>query len=518
MKETAVFDNSPRGEQKVFTGEGAFEKNLDYCRRLKGRNVDVLIREYTLADGRRCAAVAVDGMTNKQNLEMSVILASRRFAKLSHENKFSSADGFAQQFAAVEVTPTDSLSGGYISALSGDVMIIAEGEGEVLVCGYRFISSRSVGDSPFGGSVRAPHEAFVETLRFNTALIRRRIADPNLVFEPLTVGRHSRTAVNLCYILGVTSPALIDEVRRRISAIDIDIINDSGELEQLIEDDPSSLFPQTDGTELPDVAAAELCAGRAAVIVNGSPYVLLLPATLSRMMKAGEDDYQRWSYSSFIRLLRWAAAVISVVAPSLYVAMVSFHPGMLPTSLLILTAVNRLNVPFSAFTEVLIVELALELLREASIRMPKNIGSALSIVGGIIIGDAALNAGLVSPLLVVIIGISTMAGFVIPSYPLASSLRLIKYMLLGFSALLGLLGLVCGIILWLSMTVGVQSFGTDFAAPFFPFDMRDAGTSIIEPPVSARTRRPVYLDPLDRIRLKIPRRERSRKGSEPDNG
>ncbi len=512
MTGQAIFNNSPEAEQKVFTGEGAYERNLNYCRRLKGKNVDVLIREYTLADGRRCAAVAVDGMTNKQNLEMSIILASRRFAKLSNENKFSSADGFPQQFAAVETTRTDSLSGGYISALSGDVMVIAEGESEVLVCGYRFISSRSVGDSPFGGSVRAPHEAFIETLRLNTALIRRRIADPNLVFEPLTVGRHSRTSVNLCYILGVTSPQLVDEIRRRINAIDIDIINDAGELEQLIEDDPSSIFPQTDGTELPDVAAAELCAGRAAVIVNGSPYVLLLPATLPRMMKAGEDDYQRWSYSSIIRLLRWTAAVISVIAPSLYVAMVSFHPGMLPTSLLILTAVNRLNVPFSAFTEVLIVELALELLREASIRMPKNIGSALSIVGGIIIGDAALNAGLVSPLLIVIVGISTMAGFVIPSYPLASSLRLIKYMLLGFSALLGLPGLVCGVVVWLSMMVGVRSFGTDFAAPFFPFIVRDAGTSIVEPPIASRTLRPTYLDPLDSIRLHI-----SRKGSDREN-
>jgi len=513
MTQQAVFDNSSGGEQKVFTGEGSFEKNLAYCRRLKGKNVDVLIREYTLADGRRCAAVAVDGMTNKQNLEMSVILASRRFSPLSTDNKFSSADGFDQQFASVELTATDSLSGGYISALSGDVMVIAEGEREVLVCGYRFISSRSVGDSPFGGSVRAPHEAFIETLRLNTALIRRRIADPNLVFEPMTVGRHSRTAVNLCYILGVTSPRLIDEARRRIDAIDIDIINDSGELEQLIEDDPSSLFPQTDGSELPDVVAAELCAGRVAIIVNGSPYVLLLPATLSRMMKAGEDDYQRWSYSSFVRLLRWAAMAISILAPSLYVAMVSFHPGMLPTSLLILTAVNRLNVPFSAFAEVLIVELALELLREASIRMPKNIGSALSIVGGIIIGDAALNAGLVSPLLIVIVGISTMAGFVIPSYPLASSYRLIKYMLLGFSALLGLFGLVCGVILWLSMMVSVRSFGTDFAAPFFPFDAHDAGKSIIEPPISARTSRPAYLDPLDRIRLQTTNRER-RKGSD----
>lgn len=502
MDYQAVFDCSPGKSQPVFTGPDGYEKNIAYCRKLKGKNIDVLIREYTLSDGRRAATVAVDGMCSKQNLEMSVILASRRFAPQSGQNKFPAQDGLEQQFASSELSSTDILSDGYISALAGDVMVIVEGEPKVLVCGYRAITSRSVGDSPFGGSVRGPHEAFIENLRHNTALIRRRLADPNLVMEPIKIGRHSNTVTALCYILGVTSPALVDEARRRMQAIDIDIINDSGELEQLLEDDPSALFPQTDGSELPDVVAAELCAGRAAIIVNGSPYVLLLPATLSRLMHAGEDDYQRWSFATFVKLLRWAASFISVVAPALYVAIVSFHPGLLPTPLLIITAINRLNVPFSALVEVLIIEFALELLREASIRMPSNISTSLSIVGGIIIGDAAISAGLVSPLLIVVIGVSTMAGFVIPSYPLASSYRLIKYMLLGFSAVFGLLGLVCGLIIWISSMVSVSSFGVDFASPFFPFRPRAALSSLIEQPAASRTRRPSYLHPTNKFRMR----------------
>ena len=501
MEYQAVFDCSPFAGQPVMTGPGAYEKNVAYCQKLKGKNVDVLIREYTLSDGRRATLVAVDGMCDKQNFEMSIILASRRFIQSSGQNKFICSDGVEQQFATSELSLTDSLSDGYISALSGDVLVIVEDEPKVLVCGYRAITSRSVGDSPFGGSVRGPHEAFIENLRHNTALIRRRIADPNLVMESHKIGRHSNTITALCYIRGLTSPELIDEARKRLERIDIDIINDSGELEQLLEDDPSALFPQTDGSELPDVVAAELCAGRVAIIVNGSPYVLLLPATLSRLMHAGEDNYQRWSFASFIKLLRWVASVISVIAPALYVAMVAYHPGMLPTSLMITTAVNRLNVPFTALIEVLIIEFALELLREASIRMPNNISTSLSIVGGIIIGDAAISAGLVSPLLIVVIGISTMAGFVIPSYPLASSYRLIKYMLLGLSAFLGLLGLVCGIVIWLSAMVSVRSFGVDFTAPFYPFSPKSARASVIEPSARSRTRRPVYLDPLDKVRM-----------------
>lgn len=501
MEHQAVFDSSPSGGQSVFTGPEAFENNLAYCKRLKGKNVDVLIREFTLSDGRRAATVAVDGMCSKQNLEMSIILASRRFAGNSGQNKFITGDGVEQQFASSELSLTDSLSDGYISALAGDVMVIVEDEPKVLVCGYRAITSRSVGDSPFGGSVRGPHEAFIENLRHNTALIRRRLADPNLVMEPIKIGRHSHTVTALCYIRGITSPELIDEARRRLNSIDIDIINDSGELEQLLEDDPSALFPQTDGSELPDVVAAELCAGRVAIIVNGSPYVLLLPATLGRLMHASEDNYQRWSFASFVKLLRWVASAVAVLTPALYVAMVSFHPGMLPTSLLIITAINRLNVPFSALIEVLIIEFALELLREASIRMPKNISTSLSIVGGIIIGDAAISAGIVSPLLIVLIGISTMAGFVIPSYPLASSYRLVKYMLLGLSAVLGLLGLVCGVIIWISSMASVSSFGVEFTSPFYPFFPKASRAAIIEPNARLRTRRPVYLHPLDRVRM-----------------
>ncbi len=501
MDNKSVFDNAPGRGQSVFTGSDGFEKNLAYCARLKGKNVDVLIREFVLSDGRRAATVAVDGMCSKQILEMSVIMASRRFAGNSGQNKFVTQDGIEQQFASSEMSLTDSLSDGYISALSGDVMVIVENEPKVLVCGYRAITSRSVSDSPMGGSVRGPHESFIENLRHNTALIRRRLADPNLVMEPVKIGRHSNTVTALCYVRGITSPELISETRRRLNAVDIDIINDSGELEQLLEDEPSALFPQIDGTELPDVAAAELCAGRVAIIVNGSPYVLLIPATLSRLMHAAEDNYQRWSFATFVRLLRWSASVIAVVAPALYVAIVSFHPGMLPTPLLLITAINRLNVPFSAAVEVLIIEFALELLREASIRMPKNISTALSIVGGIIIGDAAISAGLVSPFLIVIIGISTMAGFVIPSYPLASSYRLIKYLLLGLSAVLGLLGLVCGIVIWISTIVSVRSFGVDFAAPFYPFHPKAAEVSLIEQSARSRTRRPVWLDPLDRVRM-----------------
>jgi len=494
------YDISGSSDQPVFTGKDNFSKNCNYCRNFMKNNADIIMRTFTAADGRRCAVVFCDGMSNKDMVERNIILASRRFSDISGENKFIDTDDLIQQFGSTECSRQKSLSQGYISALTGDVLLIIEDEPEILVIGYRAITSRSVGESSNEGSVTGPHEAFTENFRTNTGLLRRRISDPNLVIEHLKVGQRSHTTVALCYIRGVTNSNMTDELRRRIQNISIDIINDSGELAQLIEDDPKGLFPQSDLSELPDAVAGELCNGRAAIIVSGSPQVLILPGNLSLLMRVREDAYQRWSLSSFVKILRWLALIIAVTGPSLYVAMIAFHPGLLPTNLLMISAINRLNVPFSALIEVLIIEFFLELLREASIRMPSSISTALSIVGGLIIGDAAISAGLISPLLVIIIGLTTMSGFIIPSYSFAASLRLIKYLLLFLTALIGLPGLLCGIILWISMMVKTTSYGTDFTVPFSPPEWKSMIHSLIQFPAKQRTCRPDYLYPEDNIK------------------
>ncbi|MBE6765441.1 MAG: spore germination protein [Ruminococcaceae bacterium] len=498
-----LFDISKDYDQPVFIGENNFEKNYEYCAKLKNKSSDILIRKFTLADGKRCAVVSVDGMANKQLVEQDVILASRRFSHTSDENKFNIADRVSQMFGSSELTVEKSLSNGFISALTGDVLVIIEDCPEVYVLGYRAVNSRSVSESPNESSIRGPHEAFTENIRFNTALIRRRVADPNLTIEHLRVGRRSHTTVGLCYINGLTNPEIVNSIREQINRIDIDILNDSGELEQLLENQPSNIFPQCGGSELSDNAASALCSGRVVILVNGSPYALFLPVTLASLMKAPEDDYQRWSVASFVRILRWAALIIALIGPAFYVAVIAYNPGLLPTELLIISAKNRSNVPFSAVTEVLILELALEVLREAAIRMPKNVGTALSIVGGIIIGDAAIQAGLISPLLIIIIGITTMASFSIPSYSLASSFRLLKYFILALASILGVLGLSVGIILTVTLLASTQSYGARFTSPFMPLQRSDTADSLIELPIRKRTRRPAYCDPLDMIRADL---------------
>ena len=494
-----LFDISPGYDRPVSPD---YQSNLDYCKGLKGKNADLLIREFTLADGRRSFLLLVDGMCSKQSAEQNLILPAMQLRLSASPDSIPPMKQLSSIILSTELSEQPSLSKGFIAALTGDLFLIIEGLNVGFVVGARSIESRSVSASETAGSVVGPHEGFTENLRTNTALIRRRISDPNFTIEMMQVGLRSHTAVALCYINGVTNPKLVDTLRNDIQAVTLDTLCDSGELAQLIEQYPLSPLPQIDGTEKPDAAAAEICQGRAAVIVNGSPYVLLAPATMSSMMQVTEDRYQRWTYSSFLKILRWVAFFISITAPSLYVAVVAYNPGLLPVDLLLLSAANRINVPFSAVTEVIIMEFFIELLREASIRLPGSISSAMSIVGGLIVGDAAIRAGLVSPLLIIIIGLTSLTSFVIPSYELASSLRLVKYFLLALSAFLGIFGLSVGLVLFVSQLCALYSYGTEFTAPFSPAYSKGFVESLIELPIFRRDTRPEYYEPIDLIRMK----------------
>lgn len=480
--DSSVFDISPDYNQDLFTGKHGFEKNCEYIRTLIGKSKDILMRKFTLASGRLAAVIFVDGMSNKVLIESSIILASRRFADYSYENKFSPLDEITQLFGSAEISEQKSLSKAYLSALSGDAAIIIEGESVCYVAGVRAIESRSVSESPNEGSIKGPHEGFTENLRTNTALLRRRLADPNLVLEPLKVGMRSHTDICLCYIRGVTNKALVDEIRGRIDAIKTDIIGDSGKLEQLICKNDLSLFPQSGGTEQTDLAAAAISNGQAVILVNGSPHALILPITVSELMSVSEDNYEKWFFAGCIRLLRWLCALIAVSAPALYVAIISYHPEILPTKLLLLTALNRVNVPFPAIVEVLLIELVFEIIREASIRMPQKISAALSIVGGLIIGDATINAGLLSPLIIIIAGISTLSSFAVPSYSLKSTIRFYKYFLIVCAAVLGVFGTTVGTLIMLSNFVSQRNFGIPFSSPLSPVNMRQMITSVFQAP------------------------------------
>ncbi len=388
--------------------------------------------------------------------------------------------------------------------LSGETALFIDGIDRAIILSTRGWPSRSVDEPETETVVRGPREGFTESLKVNTSLVRRRIKDPKLKIKMTKVGKRSKTGVAIMYIEDIVQNQLVEEVNKRIGKVDIDAILDSTMLENLIEDDYLSPFPQIENTERPDSVAASLYEGRVALVVDNSPFALIIPATIGTLMQSSEDYYGRWAITSTIRIIRYIAAFIALLAPSLYIAITSFHPGLLPTRLAYYVAATRVNVPFPAFLEAFLMELTIELLREAGTRMAGPIGTTIGIVGGLIIGQAAVDAGIVSPLMIIIVAVTTIASFTLPSYDLATGLRLYRFILMICAAILGLYGIMLGFLIMLTHLVKLNSFGIPFTSPYSGLGLEegDLKDTLVKAPIQKLKRRPTFTFPKNKRRLR----------------
>jgi spore germination protein len=311
----------------------------------------------------------------------------------------------------------------------------------------------------------------------------------------MQVGRRSQTDIALIYIEGVARPAVIEAVAQRISEIDIDAVLDSGSLEQHIESNWLSPFPQAQLTERPDKAASAILEGRVAVIVDNSPFALVVPVTLNCFFQSSEDYYNRWQIMSLARLIRFGAAFMAVLLPGLYIAVATYHPSMIPMLMATKLAAASQNVPFPAIIEILLMDAAFELLREAGVRLPGAVGGTIGIVGGLIIGQAAVEAGVVSPIVVIIVALTGVAAFAIPHVSLVYGFRLVKYAILLLSAVLGFLGFWAGLLLVLIHLASLRSFGIPYLMPFAAGELSgyaEARDSIFRFPLFTLKKRPFF--------------------------
>ena len=354
--------------------------------------------------------------------------------------------------------------------------------------------------------VRGPRDGFVETIRFNTVLIRRRIRDTKLKVEMTTVGTRSRTDIAIMYMEDIVQESLVEEVRTRLKKYTIDGVFDSGYIEQLIEDSWKSPFPQTQATERPDKVASSLMEGKVAIVVDNSPFVIVVPTTLNSFYQASEDYYQRWQIMSFTRILRYIVSFLSFALPGVYLAILNFHPAMLPTSLAVSLAASRQGIALPSVLEIIIMETAFELLREAGIRLPGPVGHAIGVVGGIVIGQAAVDAKLISPMIVIIVAITAIATFAIPDYGLTAAYRLLRYIFIIICAMFGLYGFLIGLIWLLAHLSSLESFGTPFFAPYTAGDRngyRDFRDTMIRFPIFLQNRRPRYAREHQKTRIRL---------------
>jgi Bacillus/Clostridium GerA spore germination protein. len=342
--------------------------------------------------------------------------------------------------------------------------------------------------------IRGPNEGFTEQLRVNTALIRKILKDSDLIAENIIVGKRSKTPCSLLYIKNITNDSLVREVRRRLKGIKLDYLIDSGELEQLLEDSTYLPAPQIIATERPDRVASMLSEGMVAVVMHGSPFVLVMPATLPSMFHSSEDAYLRFPLGNFLRLVRYVGLVFALILPGLYIAITNYHQEMIPTDLLFSIEAAREKVPFPSILEILIMEFSFELIREAGIRIPGVIGPTLGIIGALILGQAAVAANIVSPILIIVVAVTGLGSYSIPNFSLAISFRMLRFGFIALGAMAGFLGIACGLFVYILLLVNAKSFGVPFLAPLGPRTSGLLNDSIYRSPLWKQERRPDFLN------------------------
>ena len=452
------------------------EQNIAWVEQYFFRCSDLIVRRFRIGEAVPCNAVLLylDGMTDSAVVHDNILVPLMHpvliDAAMSHK---VSSDFFAfvhtQLLPSGETTIVHTMDETVQAMMNGDVVLLLDQSIQGLVIDAKGFPHRDLGEPRNEKTLRGPQEAFVEAMRVNTAMLRRRLHTGALKLEQMTIGTYTQTAVTIAYLEHIANDNIIDEVRRRLNNIKkVDSILNASCIEQYIEDRPFSIFPQVQYTERPDKTAAALLEGRVALIVDGSPDVILLPVLFTQLLQSSEDYYNRIVAGTFVRWVRYMGLFIATTLPSLYVAVISFHAELIPFNLLLSIATAREGVPFPAFVEAIMMEIAFELLREASIRMPGVIGNTIGIVGALVIGDAAVSARLVAPQMVIVVAITAIGSFAIPSVEASYPIRLIRFPLMILAATLGLYGVMLGWLVIIMYLIRLRTFGFPYLAPLAP--------------------------------------------------
>lgn len=490
----------------------SLQQNINIVKETLGKSSDIVIREFRAGEGGKLhiAVMYTDGLADKklvQDFILEVLMLDLRKVDIDDsvllkKNSFKILTDLVLPVGDVkEISDFDNL---FTHLLSGDTVILMNGYGKGIVVSSKGWADRSVEEPSSQTVVRGPKDGFTETLRVNTALIRRRIKDPNLWIEVKPIGRRTKTDVAVVYIKGVAGDKIVEEVHRRLDKINIDGILESGYIEELIQDETFTPFPTVFNTERPDVVAAGLLEGRIAILVDGTPFALLVPALFIHYFQASEDYYQRFDIGTLLRLIRYLSFFLTLLVPSMYVAVTTFHQEMIPTPLLISLAAQREGVPFPAILEVLLMEVTFEILREAGVRMPRAIGQAISIVGALVLGEASVKAGIISPAMVVVVSITAISSFVSPTFNMAIAVRIIRFIFTFLAATFGLYGIAVGLLTMVLHLCSLRSFGIPYMSPMGPLILEDQKDTIIRFPHWAFFKRPRLMNQKDVVRQQRP--------------
>ncbi|QQE79658.1 spore germination protein [Alicyclobacillus sp. SO9] len=460
---------------------------------------DINIRRVYAGSDVECLLVYINGLTDRQLLD-EVILKSLLQPNLKN-NRDLEKTLFRICAAGGRTFITEKWSVVQEAVLTAKLVLFADGCSKAFVVDITNRESRAVEEPMSESVIRGPREGFVETLQTNTAILRRKIKSKDFKLEPFVIGQLSQTDVVLGYIDGIVNPDVLREVRSRISDIDIDAIISSHYIEEFIEDSPFSPYPQVQNTERPDVVVSCLIEGKCAILIDGDPFVLIVPMTFWSGFQAAEDYYERFIYTTVVRWLRFGLLNLSIFLTPTYVALSTYEPQMLPTNLILSFAAAREPSPFPTVIEAFLMEIVFEALREAGIRLPKSVGSAISIVGALVLGQTAVEAGLVDAPVVIMVATGGIASFATPRYNFGFSFRLLRFVVLLMAGMLGLLGIAFAVLTLLIHQVNLRSFGVPYMTPVAPIVRPSIQDALLRLPRWMLRERPVLVTGSNKKRI-----------------
>ncbi|WP_018882920.1 spore germination protein [Paenibacillus massiliensis] len=486
---------------------GVYTADIATIRQGFGKNSDVHIREfYMKGTDLKAAVLYVDGLVDQQLMDEFLITTLMRegvpdtvgmkWKRLPRQEAF-------KDFLSMRLLPvSDIQESSHIqeianAVLTGKGALLIDGMTVAILIGSAKGKTRSLEEPLSEALLRGPRIGFTERLDENTALLRQIGKNESLFIQQYEVGSRIKKKLVIAYMKDIVNPDLVQQVETRIQRMDMDAMLESGYIEQLIEDSTLSPFQQVLNTERPDRAIGGLLEGKVVIMLDGTPFVLIVPGTFTMLLQSPEDYYDRWIPGTFLRVLRFMSATLALLAPALYISFISFHPGLIPTKLALTIIDARSGVPFPSIIEALIMELAIEILREAGIRLPKPIGPAMGIVGGLIIGQAAVQAGIISQFLVIVVAITAISSFTIPVYSAGITLRILRFVAMFSAAMLGLFGVVMFFLLICTHLARLSSFGVPYVSPAVPYNLRDWKDFVIRAPLSMMKLRPEMTKPND---------------------
>jgi hypothetical protein len=471
--------------------------NLPYLKELFSKSKDVLIRPIKINSKYNITIYlfCVDGLLNTYVLDETILCPLSLDEELKEcrdeDAVFHSLlEGSAYHAFASEMKDINKVMQ---FVLSGMAALIFENEKKAILFDVRAFDKRSLQEPSEEGVMKGAKDSFIEVLRTNTAQIRRRIKSQYLVVEQISVGKISKTDIAIVYLSNICQMDLVDKLRTKLLSIEIDNISTPAFIEEFIEDNRKSVFPQVMYTQRPDRCSANISDGRIALVVDGIPFVYILPCELPMLMQSPEDYGENYIVGSALRMLRYITLILTLLLPAFYISVTTFHNQMLPVQWVLSIQESKLNVPFASFIEVLGLLLAFELLIEAGLRLPKTIGQAMSIVGGLVVGQAAVEANIISPAVVIIVSLTGIAGFTLANQDLSNAIRILRFGLGILASFSGFFGMTVGIIFILIHLCSLDNYGVAYLSPFVDCKQIDLKDTFLRFPIRNFKKRPAFI-------------------------